>query len=376
MTGIFQPHSIIQPKGICSGMGVRANSGIISKLSDDPLAGIPFALRLQTHNFEESLLGESFKVIFGNSFPSGLEISARLEKVRWDYWTYQDEKMSLSASRVYATEESDTWVLYGSYNWGEDSIWLDTTAIDGNESGPHTVTQWDFFTSRPSNFFCGDHQPAGTIPSGRLKTVGLYQDLACTIPAARWGDSVAAWRDELSDSGIVAIQSVTTKRPTLQFENGVPYLQFDGVDDFLSSSATFPDDLQFVAGASLLDRVVFLRVGKYDLANTGPLQISDTGYQSIVEYPWAEATGNRVHSAKFEKTGSLVTGTMFLDGEAKASGQVTQLASTNELTICAASSLGDIPGRANLNSVFVLPKLADAPRHACETLASNLLSKP
>lgn len=63
--------------------------------------------------------------------------------------------------------------------------------------------------------------------------LGLYQDTACTIPATDDGHSVAAWRDELSDSGVVAVQSVSTKRPTLRFAVGKPVLQFDGVDDFL-----------------------------------------------------------------------------------------------------------------------------------------------
>jgi hypothetical protein len=63
--------------------------------------------------------------------------------------------------------------------------------------------------------------------------LGLYQDTACTIPATADGHPVAAWRDELSASGLVAIQSVTTKQPKLQFVSGKPVLRFDGIDDFL-----------------------------------------------------------------------------------------------------------------------------------------------
>jgi hypothetical protein len=63
--------------------------------------------------------------------------------------------------------------------------------------------------------------------------LGLYQDTACTIPATADGHSVAAWRDELSDSGLVAVQSVSTKRPTLKFVSGKPVVRFDGIDDFL-----------------------------------------------------------------------------------------------------------------------------------------------
>lgn len=76
---------------------------------------------------------------------------------------------------------------------------------------------------------------------GRLQThrgdnvpLGLYQDVACTIPAVAEFDLVAAWRDELTESGAVATQADPDKQPLLVFINGVPLLEFDGADDFLS----------------------------------------------------------------------------------------------------------------------------------------------
>lgn len=63
--------------------------------------------------------------------------------------------------------------------------------------------------------------------------LGLYQDTAFTIPATTAGQSIAAWRDELSGSALIATQSVSTKRPTLRFTNGIPWLEFDGIDDWL-----------------------------------------------------------------------------------------------------------------------------------------------
>jgi hypothetical protein len=81
---------------------------------------------------------------------------------------------------------------------------------------------------------------AGFSFSLRLQThrgdgvpVGLYKDAECAIPATADGDAIAAWRDELSDSGLVAVQSVSTKRPILKFVSGIPVLRFDGIDDFL-----------------------------------------------------------------------------------------------------------------------------------------------
>lgn len=63
----------------------------------------------------------------------------------------------------------------------------------------------------------------------------LFQDVAMTTPAVNVDDPVAAWYDPIS--GLVATQSNTMFQPTLQFaQNGlgiwVPYLEFDGVDDY------------------------------------------------------------------------------------------------------------------------------------------------
>lgn len=71
--------------------------------------------------------------------------------------------------------------------------------------------------------------------------LGLYQDTTCTIPATADGHSVAAWRDELSGSGLIATQSNAMKQPTLRFVDGVPVLRFDGVDDELLATIAEPD---------------------------------------------------------------------------------------------------------------------------------------
>lgn len=70
---------------------------------------------------------------------------------------------------------------------------------------------------------------AGIVLSLRLQThngdnvpLGLYQDTACTVPATEAGDLIAAWRDEISDSGLTALQATEGKRPELQFVSGVP----------------------------------------------------------------------------------------------------------------------------------------------------------
>lgn len=68
--------------------------------------------------------------------------------------------------------------------------------------------------------------------------IGLYKDTACTDPATADGDSIAAWRDELSGSGKVATQSNSMFRPTLRFVGGKPFVRSDGVDDHLLITLT------------------------------------------------------------------------------------------------------------------------------------------
>jgi hypothetical protein len=89
--------------------------------------------------------------------------------------------------------------------------------------------------------------------NGDTVPLGIYQDTACTIPADEEWDPVAAWRDELSDSGLVAIQANTDKQPLLVFESGVPTLLFDGVDDYLvtsNSTLSQPCSIMAVAQSS------------------------------------------------------------------------------------------------------------------------------
>ena len=77
---------------------------------------------------------------------------------------------------------------------------------------------------------------------GEVLPLGLYKDTACTIPATNEGDLIAAWRDEISGSGLVAVQDVSTKRPSLRFVAGRPVVRFDGVDDVLQTTIQAPDD--------------------------------------------------------------------------------------------------------------------------------------
>lgn len=72
--------------------------------------------------------------------------------------------------------------------------------------------------------------------NGNNVPLGLWQDVAMTIPATQDFDPVAAWSDELSTSGEVLPQEDTNKQFTLIYEGGVPTMGSDGVDDFLASA--------------------------------------------------------------------------------------------------------------------------------------------
>lgn len=81
------------------------------------------------------------------------------------------------------------------------------------------------------------HIPGSNTP------LGLYQDVACTIPCTMDGDPVAAWRDKLSTSGVIATQSSSQRQPILVFVGGVPTILFDGVDDCLVHGLTITGQL-------------------------------------------------------------------------------------------------------------------------------------
>lgn len=71
----------------------------------------------------------------------------------------------------------------------------------------------------------------------------LYQDAAGTIPVTASGDPVGYVRD-LSGNGHHATQSVSASRPIYRTDGVLHWLEFDGVDDYLSLG-TFPMPTDF-----------------------------------------------------------------------------------------------------------------------------------
>lgn len=60
----------------------------------------------------------------------------------------------------------------------------------------------------------------------------LFQDAEMTVPVTSDGDPVGAMLDK-SGNGHHAIQPENTFRPTYDINSGLPYIFFDGVDDYL-----------------------------------------------------------------------------------------------------------------------------------------------
>jgi hypothetical protein len=74
---------------------------------------------------------------------------------------------------------------------------------------------------------------AGWYDPSKLST--MFKDTAGTQPVTADGDLVALIKDR-SGNGHDLIQATATKRPVYRTGGGKPYLQFDGVDDWLSAA--------------------------------------------------------------------------------------------------------------------------------------------
>jgi hypothetical protein len=116
----------------------------------------------------------------------------------------------------------------------------------------------------PASLFANGEEGAWYDPSD-LTTV--WQDTAGTTPATA-GDPVGRI-DDKSGNGNHATQSTPTARPTLQTSGGLYYLDFDGVDDGMTTAAV---DFSVTENATL-----FAAVNKQtELANQSIVELGAT----------------------------------------------------------------------------------------------------
>lgn len=83
----------------------------------------------------------------------------------------------------------------------------------------------------PLDLFSGGKQGVWYDPSDKST---LFQDAAGTVPVTKDGDPVALMRDK-SGNGNHATQSVSAARPVYKTDGVLHWLDFDGVDDFLTA---------------------------------------------------------------------------------------------------------------------------------------------
>ena len=84
-------------------------------------------------------------------------------------------------------------------------------------------------------------------------TTALWLDAADLTTITTVDSAVAQWNDK-SGNGRNAAQSTAGSRPLLTTVNGLPVIQFDGTDDFLSIASAFfpsgaPSGVSFIIGA-------------------------------------------------------------------------------------------------------------------------------
>ncbi|WAC18937.1 hypothetical protein OVA24_17025 [Luteolibacter sp. SL250] len=217
MTGILSPHPLLRRGGITRTTRVLARSGAITRDDgEDPLADIPTTLRLQSHRGEVDGTIRYFQATGAGSAGVNQRYSAT----------------GVTNGRPHYDAPNGSF-LYWAPDYGATGAWR-ITISDGTE---------DYFSEgdNPLPPVSGWGNGSGTSPAPsvtrlefpRIKPLGLYKDTACTIPATHDGDAIAAWRDELSGSGLVAVQSITSRQPALRFTGGIPWLDFDGIDDLL-----------------------------------------------------------------------------------------------------------------------------------------------
>lgn len=168
----------------------------------------------------------------------------------------------------------------------------------------------------------------------------MYQDVACTVPATEEGDPIAAWRDELSGSGLVATQSDTGKQPILHFVSGVPTVKYDGVDDLLTLSsgisptttltASFAAQMSNISGAQSVLSLqaaaggpwIHMREGKTNLYNDNIAALSQSLTAVTVNTSFVAAVRLRTTGLDY-----------FLDGPADGTYAETTLFTTPILDI-------------------------------------------
>lgn len=183
----------------------------------DPLFGLDFLLRLQTFRHDVTA-----------GFLHDLEISGTGYAPANGSYKYQGHtfaKESWAGPNNFIME----WVG----NWSPNPVWFlsDGTNHYLVESSADLPPSTGWSVAGGAAVLPGPTIVSTEFP--KYTPFSIYQDVALTLPALDQGNLIRGWRDELSGSGRVAIQSSSTACPSVRFIAGKPVPRFDGVDDYM-----------------------------------------------------------------------------------------------------------------------------------------------
>lgn len=204
---------------IALGLGLGLGLGNQKKTSSDPLAGIPFALRLQSHNFQA---GTSQQTVTVSDAPNS--------NADGGYLLVSGSWITPNNNSTITYDSGTTLWSFAVYDSSGSNV-ANYTGVGGTGGNPSTVAVW-------SDIIGPISISVTTQLSPFYAPFGLFQDPACTIPAVNYGDPIGGWKDMFTVGNPVASQSNAMQRPLLQFApNGsgtwLPVPVFDGVDDIL-----------------------------------------------------------------------------------------------------------------------------------------------
>lgn len=109
------------------------------------------------------------------------------------------------------------------------------------------------------------HLPGSKTP------IGMFQDVAGTIPATQAGDKVRFWTSVqgVDSGGLLAFFEATNAAPTLQFVNGYPVVRGNGTNSILTCSGTLIPMSMFAVAKGAHDGAAFGRLACDPTGNSG-----------------------------------------------------------------------------------------------------------
>lgn len=199
----------------------------------DPLAGIPLALRLQTHagfGATPNATTGLYKVIAQSATLTSVFPSLDLSNEQTAE-VIIDGSSSVVIYSFAATDPGDGSIYLGPAT-GVPAVDCSTfvAAVSSHQSGFCTCT-----TDGAGNYTLTS-LTAGTDSFVEVTGPSIIagpSSGADAIPATLDGDAIAAWADVLGTSGLIGTQSNTMFQPVLRFNGSSPMIVGDGVDDEL-----------------------------------------------------------------------------------------------------------------------------------------------